>query len=67
MRDGAGILANKLYEAVRDAVAGACGYCAGAFHAEDSVREADVHLLHEYEGHPSIRSLVNDGYQVITF
>ncbi|GAA5101705.1 hypothetical protein [Haloechinothrix salitolerans] len=58
---------HKLYEAVRDVVAGACGFCAGAFHAEASVKEADVHLLHEYEGHPSIRGLVNDGFHVITF
>ncbi len=58
---------HKLYESVRDVVAGACGFCAGAFHAEESVKHADVHLLHEYEGHPSIRGLVNDGFQVITF
>lgn len=59
--------AHKAYEAVHDVVAGACGYCAKAFHAEDSVHAADVHLLDEYEGHPSIRSLVHDGFQVITF
>lgn len=58
---------HKLYESVRDVVAGACGFCAGAFHAEESAKQADVHLLHEYEGHPSIRGLVNDGFQVITF
>lgn len=58
---------HKLYESVHDVVVGACGFCARAFHAEESVKHADVHLLHEYEGHPSIRGLVNDGFHVITF
>lgn len=59
--------AHKPYEAVRDVVAGACGFCAHAFHADDAVHEAGVELLDEYEGHPSIKRLVDDGYQVITF
>lgn len=33
----------------------------------DAVHEAGVELLDEYEGHPSIKRLVDDGYQVITF
>lgn len=55
------------YQAVRDIVVGACGFCARAFDTEKTVREADVPMLEEYEGHPSIRSLVMQGYQVITF
>lgn len=45
---------HKPYEAVRDVISGACGFCAHAFHAEDGVQNADVELLSEYEGHPSI-------------
>lgn len=60
-------LAHEAYQAVSDVVAGACGYCAKAFEAEGSVESAHVHVLDEYEGHPSIRSLVSEGYQVITF
>jgi hypothetical protein len=56
-----------LYEQVQDVVAGACGFCSRAFGAESDVKEQHVHLLEDYEGHPSIRSLVNDGYQVLTF
>ncbi|MGW0821041.1 hypothetical protein [Streptomyces sp. NPDC002845] len=59
--------AHGVYEAVSDVVTGACDYCAKAFEAEESARAAHVHLLDEYEGHPSIRRLVADGYQVITF
>lgn len=59
--------AHSLYQAVADTVEGACGYCARAFEAEHSVRDAHVHLLSEYEGHPSIRRLVSEGRQVISF
>ncbi|HEY3033028.1 MAG TPA: hypothetical protein VGJ54_00010 [Streptosporangiaceae bacterium] len=58
---------HKLYEEVTDKIAGACGYCARAFRADQDVRTAQVHLLEEYDGHPSLRRLVADGYQVITF
>lgn len=52
---------------MHDVVAGACSYCADAFHATDGVQRAGVKLLDEYERHPSFRSLLHDGYQVITF
>ena len=58
---------HQLYASVADTIAGACGYCAGAFGAEDSLHRAKVHLLDTYRGHPSIRSLLADGYQVLTF
>ncbi len=58
---------HKLFEEVADRIAGACGYCARAFHAEQGAETAHVHLLEEYEGHPSVRRLVADGYQVLTF
>lgn len=59
--------ANKLFEQVRDVVSGACGFCAHAFDAEKGVEHAHVPLLDEYQGHPSVRGLVESGYQVITF
>jgi hypothetical protein len=55
--------AYELYEAVADVVAGACGYCSRAFEAERDGREQPVPLLEDYHGHPSIRTLVKDGYQ----
>ena len=58
--------AHPLYRALRDNVA-VCDYCAGAFHVSDEVDDADVDRLDEFNGHPSIRSLVADGYEVITF
>jgi hypothetical protein len=59
--------AHQLYVAVSDTIAGACGYCAGAFEAEESLQQAEVRLLDEYRGHPSIRTLLAGGYQVLTF
>ncbi len=58
--------AHGLYAAVGDRIAGACA-CAGAFGVKDAVVAQRVQLAGEYEGHPSVRRLVHDGYQVITF
>lgn len=58
---------HRLYEQVEPVISGACGFCARAFGAEDSVSDASVGLLGEYHDHPSIRRLVESGHQVITF
>ncbi len=58
---------HRLFEDVRDVVGGACSYCAGAYGVKEQVERTGVELLEEYEGHPSVRSLVNDGYEVVTF
>lgn len=57
---------NPLYESVKDKVLGACSFCSGAFGVKSKVEQADVKLLSDFDGHPSIRTLVEDGYQVIT-
>lgn len=56
-----------LYAGVRDKVTGACAFCAGAFGAKQSVEAANVPLISEYDGHPSVKKLIDEGYQVITF
>lgn len=58
--------AHDLWQSVHDAVHGACSFCADAFEATESVQEAGVTLLDEYKRHPSFRTLLADGYQVIT-
>jgi hypothetical protein len=58
---------HERFEALKPRVAGACAYCARAFGVRKQVESADIALLDEYEQHPSIRRLVADGYQVITF
>ena len=58
---------NPLYKAIEDKIEGACAFCAESFGVKGEVQNAGVTLLEEYDRHPSIRKLVNDGYQVITF
>lgn len=57
---------HQLYRSVRDA-ASVCDFCAGAFGVDEAVDDAGVVRLDDHDGHPSIRSLVEDGYEVITF
>jgi hypothetical protein len=57
---------HELYQAVRDDAA-VCDFCSGAFGVEDAVADAGVVTLDDHDGHPSIRSLVGDDYEIITF
>lgn len=59
--------AHRLYAAVADQVSGACSYCANAFHVREKLEQANVALLSEYDNHPSLRNLLAEGYQVLTF
>lgn len=58
---------HRIFESVRPHVAGVCEFCAGAFDVKEEVRHANVAFLSEFEGHPSLRRRVADGYQVVTF
>ena len=58
---------NRLLEKVRPSLAGACLYCARAYGVVDDVERAGIPLLDEYRAHPSIRALLADGFQVVTF
>lgn len=57
---------HDLYQSVNDQ-AGVCDYCSSAFGADEAVEDAGLVQIDENEGHPSIRSLVDEGYQVLTF
>ena len=58
---------HRLYKAVENRIAGACEYCSGAFGVKDAVVSCGIKLAGDYEGHPSFRKLISQGYQVITF
>jgi hypothetical protein len=64
---GEGHKYSDLFGEVRDLIAGACAYCAEAYGAKDQVEQAGVELMDDYEGHPSVRKLISEGYQVVTF
>lgn len=59
--------AHGLYAAVQDKVAGVCEFCAGAFGVKEQVLACGAPLTGDYDGHPSFRKLLADGYQIITF
>lgn len=52
---------------MKDRIAGVCEFCVGAFGVKDAVAACGVKLAGEFEGHPSFKKLVAQGYQVITF
>lgn len=56
-----------LFESVKDKITGVCGYCAGAFKVKDDAASNNINLIDEYDGHPSFKKLVDDGYTVLTF
>jgi hypothetical protein len=56
-----------LFADVRDRIAGACAYCAKAFGVRREIEEAGITLLEDFEQHPSLRSYLASGYQVVTF
>lgn len=58
---------HRLYTLVEDKISGICRFCARAFDVYDEAEELGLPFLAEYDQHPSIRRLVVEGYQVITF
>ncbi len=58
---------NPLYEAVKDKVDGACSYCASAFGVRQKLKQLNITFLDDFDDHPSLRNLIKDGYQVVTF
>ena len=58
---------NRAFGLVKDKVAGACKACATSFGAREAVQASGVALLTDYRGHQSLRKVINEGYQVVTF
>ena len=57
---------HELYQQVRDDAI-VCDYCASAFEVDEAVDESGLTRVDEFDGHPSVRDLVADGYEVITY
>jgi len=57
---------HELYQTVRDDAI-VCDYCASAFEVDEAVDESGLTRVDEFDGHPSVRDLVADGYEVITY
>lgn len=58
---------HRLYRSTGSSITGACTYCAQVFGHTEAIEAARVPLLDEYKQHSSLRSLVHDGFEIITF
>lgn len=52
---------------VRPLLRGACEYCARAYGVHAALHEAGVPMLGEHRGHASLRRLLDEGRQILTF
>jgi len=59
--------AHPLYKAVEDQITGACKFCSRAFGVRKDMEELNITLLDDYDEHPSLRTLVAEGYTVLIF
>ncbi len=57
---------NKVFKKIKPHILGACFYCSNAFKAREGVEKAGIPFLKDFNGHPSVRTLVNEGFQIIT-
>jgi len=58
-----------LYRSLKSAgvIGGVCDYCITAFDGDkEVVKREGLTLIGDYQGHPSIATLIENGYQVIT-
>jgi len=58
---------HTVYNAVKENIAGACGFCATAYDATESIKVCGIPILEDYGTNMSYAKLIHDGYQVITF
>jgi len=55
------------FEKLRNNIAGTCSFCSNAFGVKYAVQSTGIKLLDEFEGHPSLKHFIDNGYQVITY
>ena len=56
------------FDAVKDKILGACNFCSNVrFEVGDTVKELGIDFLGEDGSHHSLRDLIADGFQIITF
>lgn len=58
---------HRAWKKAAPALRGVCGYCAKAYGVHAELAEADVAMLTEDHGHASLRALLEEGRQIVTF
>lgn len=56
-----------LLQSVRERVRGVCRYCASSYGVLEAVRQGGLELLGDDRGHASLRRLLDEGRQIVTF
>ncbi len=57
---------HRIYLSLKGNITGACKYCARAYGVIDQVENAGLNLIDEYKNHPSLRSLIVNGYHILS-
>jgi hypothetical protein len=55
------------YHRVRQTITGACRHCARAYGVAEPIELDGVKLIGDYRGHASLRRLIDNGYELVTF
>lgn len=58
---------HRAWTKVAPALRGVCGYCAKAYDVQDTLKAAGIPMLTDDHGHASLRALLGEGRQIITF
>jgi len=58
---------HRAWQKAAPALKGVCGYCARAYGVEADLKAAGVTLLTQDHGHASLRDLLGNGRQIVTF
>lgn len=58
---------NRVWKKAAPALRGACSYCAKSYEVKDELEAAGIPMLTDDKGHASLRNLMLEGRQIITF
>ena len=58
---------HRSWSKVAPALRGVCGYCAKAYGVQEVLKAAGIPFLTEDRGHASLRALLGEGRQIVTF
>jgi hypothetical protein len=58
---------HDLYNDVKDKIGGVCNFCAGRFEVREVVESQNIAYLGVEGNHQSLRELIAQGYQIVTF
>jgi predicted peroxiredoxin len=58
---------HRAWSKAAPALRGACSYCAKAYDVYEPLVAAGIPMLTDFKGHASLRRLLDDGRQIVTF